>query len=132
MNRYAARGQWLFLDLELYANTVRVAHEQGGAISPLSRSVGDFQPGFAQRRDEFAHRRDIHHETEMVDTVRLDHTGCKIGGCYSMTSVARARINGGTVRPSCLAVLRLMTSSKVVGCWTGRSAGIAPLRIRPA
>jgi len=79
MNRYAARGQWLFLDLELYANTVRVAHEQGGAISPLSRSVGDFQPGFAQRRDEFAHRRDIHDETEMVDTVRLDHTGCKLG-----------------------------------------------------
>ena len=50
----------------------------------------------------------------------------------SMTSSARARIDGGTVRPSALAVLRLTTSSKVVGCWTGRSAGLAPLRILPA
>ena len=32
------------------------------------------------------------------------------------------------VRPSPLAVLRLMTSSNVVGCSTGKSAGLAPLR----
>src|SRR5260370_24682921 len=47
---------------------------------------------------------------------------------HSMTSSARARIDGGTVRPSALAVLRLTTNSNVVGCWTGRSAGLAPLR----
>src|SRR5438132_5786186 len=35
---------------------------------------------------------------------------------HSMTSSARARIDGGTVRPSALAVLRLTTSSNVVGC----------------
>jgi len=51
---------------------------------------------------------------------------------HSMTSSARARIEGGIVRPSALAVLRLTTSSKVVGCWTGRPAGLAPLRIFPA
>jgi len=28
-----------------------------------------------------------------------------------------------------LAVLRLITSSNFVGCWTGRSAGVVPLRI---
>ena len=33
------------------------------------------------------------------------------------------------MRPSALAVLRLMTSSNLVGCSTGRSAGFAPLRI---
>jgi hypothetical protein len=43
---------------------------------------------------------------------------------YSMTSSARARIDGGTARPSALAVLRLTTSLKTVGCWTGRSAGL--------
>jgi hypothetical protein len=48
-----------------------------------------------------------------------------------MTSSARARIDGGIVSPSALAVFRLITSSKVVGFWTGRSAGLAPLRIRP-
>jgi tetratricopeptide (TPR) repeat protein len=51
---------------------------------------------------------------------------------HSTTSSARARIDGGTVRPSALAVWRLMTNSNVVGCWTGRSAGISPLRILPA
>ena len=45
---------------------------------------------------------------------------------------ARARIDGGTVSPSSFAVLRLTTSSNLVGCWTGRSAGLAPLRIFPA
>jgi len=51
---------------------------------------------------------------------------------HSMTSSARARIDGGTVMPRASAVFKLTTSSKVVGCWTGRSAGFAPLRIRPA
>jgi hypothetical protein len=46
-----------------------------------------------------------------------------------MTSSARARIDGGIVRPSALAVFRLITSSNFVGCWTGKSAGLAPFRI---
>ena len=45
------------------------------------------------------------------------------GSAYSITSSARARINGGIVRPSALAVLRLMMSLNVVGCSIGRSAG---------
>ena len=53
-------------------------------------------------------------------------------GAHSMTSSARARIEGGIARPSALAVLRLTTSSKLVDCWTGRSAGLAPLSILPA
>jgi hypothetical protein len=32
------------------------------------------------------------------------------------------------VRPSALATLTLMTSSNLVGCSTGRSAGLAPLQ----
>ena len=36
------------------------------------------------------------------------------------------------VRPRALAVLRLMTSANLVGCSTGRSAGLAPLRILAA
>ena len=56
----------------------------------------------------------------------------RLAPAHSITSSARARIDCGTVRPSALAVLRLMTSSNLVGCWTGRSAGLAPLRIFPA
>src|SRR5262249_25281267 len=48
---------------------------------------------------------------------------------HSMTSSARARIDGGIVSPSDRAVLRLTTSSNLVGRSTGRSAGFAPLRI---
>ena len=35
------------------------------------------------------------------------------------------------LRPSVLAVLRLITRSNLVGCITGKSPGLAPLRIRP-
>src|SRR4030095_14488984 len=48
---------------------------------------------------------------------------------YSITSSARTSKEGGTVRPSSLAVLRLIISSNLVGCSTGRSEGLVPLRI---
>ena len=48
---------------------------------------------------------------------------------HSITSSARASSVGGTVRPSALAVVRLMTRSNLVGCSTGMSAGFAPRRI---
>jgi hypothetical protein len=38
----------------------------------------------------------------------------------------------GTLIESAIAVARLMTNSNLVGCTTGRSAGLAPLRMRPA
>ena len=50
---------------------------------------------------------------------------------YSITSSARASRVGGTPRPSVLAVWVLMTSSNLVDCRTGRSAGFSPLRRRP-
>ena len=48
---------------------------------------------------------------------------------HSITSSARASSVGGTSRPSALAVFRLTTRSKRVGCSTGKSDGFAPLRI---
>jgi hypothetical protein len=45
---------------------------------------------------------------------------------HSITSSARASSVGGIVRPSALAVLRLVNSSTFVTCWTGRSAGFSP------
>src|SRR5262249_50446671 len=47
---------------------------------------------------------------------------------HSITSSARASSEGGTARPIVLAVLRLITSSNLVACTTGRSAGLTPLR----
>src|SRR5262249_23832091 len=49
---------------------------------------------------------------------------------HSITSSARASSVSGTVRPSALAVLMLITSSNLVGACTGRSAGFSPLSMR--
>src|SRR6266571_4478654 len=49
---------------------------------------------------------------------------------YSITSSAKMRSVGGNVIPSACAVLRLRTSSNFMGCSTGRSAGLVPLRRR--
>src|SRR5262249_37808554 len=43
---------------------------------------------------------------------------------HSITSSARARMESGIVNPIAFAVLRLMTMSNFVACFTGRSAGV--------
>src|ERR1700745_142608 len=48
---------------------------------------------------------------------------------HSITSSARSRNDSGIVRPSALAVVRLMTRSNLVACSTGISPGFAPARI---
>ena len=60
--------------------------------------------------------------------------GCEEGAAltglgHSITRSARSRSDGGIVRPSILAVLRLMISSNLLGCSTGKSPGLTPLRI---
>jgi hypothetical protein len=60
------------------------------------------------------------------------HAGNEARNANSITSSARASNIGGTVRPSVLAVCRLMTNSYLVGNCTGISAGFSPLRMRPA
>ena len=59
-----------------------------------------------------------------------DQTRCSKPRPYSITLSARASSVGGIVRPSALAVFRLMNNSYLVGACTGRSNGFSPLRIR--
>ena len=51
---------------------------------------------------------------------------------YSITLSARTSNIGDMSMPRALAVFRLITNSILVGCMTGRSAGLVPLRMRPA
>src|SRR5262245_978387 len=51
---------------------------------------------------------------------------------HSITSSARATSSGGRSRPRARAVLRLIARSNLVGSSTGRSAALAPCRIRCA
>ena len=60
---------------------------------------------------------------------RAAEKGDEIPPPHSITSSARTSNEGGTSRPSALAVTRLMARSNLVGCSTGRSAGFAPFRI---
>jgi hypothetical protein len=53
----------------------------------------------------------------------------EIAPSHSITSSAVDSRDGGTVMPSALAVLRLITSSNLVGCSMGRSPGLVPCRI---
>src|SRR6266487_2976100 len=62
------------------------------------------------------------------DFHRLDRTSFA-WRTHSITLSARASSDGGTVRPSTLAVVKLMTRSNLVGCSTGMSPGFAPRRI---
>src|SRR5262245_31369047 len=55
----------------------------------------------------------------------------ELASFHSITSSARASSVGGTSRPRILAVWWLMTSSNLLDCTTGRSAGLVPLRMRP-
>src|SRR5262245_54620746 len=59
-----------------------------------------------------------------------DSCGAANYHAYSITSSASDIRLSEILRPSVFAVLRLMTTSNLVGSWTGRSAGFAPLRIR--
>jgi hypothetical protein len=48
---------------------------------------------------------------------------------HSISCSARSRKGSEIASPSALAVLRLITSANLVGCWTGRSEGLAPFKI---
>src|SRR5262245_11466016 len=55
----------------------------------------------------------------------------ELAALHSITSSATSSRSRGISRLSDLAVLRLITSSYLVGCSTGRSPGFAPFKILP-
>ena len=65
-------------------------------------------------------------ERDEVDRVLAEQ---RTAGDHLITLSARSSTDCGMAMPSILAVLRLITSSKIVGCSIGRSPGLAPLRI---
>ena len=81
----------------------------------LSGGVGD-EPGDDQDRDD-----------EAFHDLRPPQRGG--AGIHWMAWSARWSSDGGIVSPSAFAVFRLMTSSNLLGCSTGRSPGLAPFRI---
>ena len=101
----------------------------GTAAAPLPAisCLGAFRPPAARARGEVRHCRQPKTCTKAAVS-RCSNMMRRRR--YSITSSARASSVGGMSRPSALAVLRLITSSYLVGACTGRSAGFSPLRMR--
>src|SRR5262245_27787375 len=91
-------------------------HENANAPHPLGRRL-------RVRRERPRRRRAAEQRAELAPLHVCAH---------SITSSAAASSLSGTVRASILAVEALMTSSNLLDCTTGKSAGFAPLRMRPA
>src|SRR5258705_13891054 len=96
------------------------------ADSSFSRSQGQ-KAKYSLRADVFRFTPGSGHPACGLECPSCANNGSQ--RCYSITSSAWASSDDGTVRPSALAVLRLMTSSNLVGRSTGRSDGRAPWRI---
>jgi hypothetical protein len=84
-----------------------------------SLEIGDVLKVMARTERRWGRREKVHDPLKTTPT-----------GLYSITS--RASSVGGMVRPSAVAAFRLMTSSNLAACCTGRSAAFSPLRMRPA
>jgi hypothetical protein len=86
------------------------------------------------QRRKWVYLTDVPHDTSTAVqpsrgyTTKRSHTR-RFPRYQRITSVAWKRREGGMVRPRAWAVLRLITNSNVVGCSTGRSAGLTPFRI---
>src|SRR6516164_256260 len=91
----------------------------------------DFRSPRVQKLDH-RHRRLLRARRERPRGRRAANQGDELAPFHSITSSASASSLSGIWRPSAFAVLRLITSSYLVGSTTGRSADFSPLRMRPA
>ena len=116
------------------------------AKSPVSLTLGDEVPHVFTRKPrlrplEFliigAKRLLQHNSPKATEILRcremtlgpLPDSCSAVKDHHSITSSASASSLSGTVRPSTLAVFRLIISSNLVGCSTGMSPGFSPCRI---
>src|SRR3974390_1991599 len=83
----------------------------------------------AAEKSNDRHCRLLRTHREWPRRYRTTEKSDELAPLHSMTSSARASSAGGMVTPSAFAVLRLMTSSNIVGCSTGMSAGLVPRSI---
>ena len=109
---------------------------RGCSRSPLERQVrngSNATEPFGAGADQcllFPASDQIVDKSRMTKRARKRLMQCSKQHRHSITSSARASNEGDTVRPSVLAVLRLITNAYLVGACTGRSAGFSPLRTR--
>src|SRR5262249_35907281 len=84
------------------------------------------------KKSDHWHRALLRARRERLRDCRAAEQRDELAPLHSITSSAVESSVGGTATPSILAVQALMTNSNLVDCTTGKSAGFAPLRMRPA
>ena len=100
-----------------------LAERSHAVLVPRARSTA--------KKPNHRHRRLLRARRERPRS-RTDEKRDEAAPLHSITPSAVICMISGTVRPSVFAVLRLMASSNFTVCWTGKSAGFSPLRMRPA
>jgi len=102
----------------------------------LAQPFAEFRHEVRKRRGERVAKKPDHRHRSLLRvrrnrprSSRATEQRDEVPPFHSITSSARPSMVAGTVMPSAFAVLRLITSSNLVGCSTGRSLGLAPFRI---
>src|SRR5262249_5212398 len=104
-----------------------------GILETLTQSPHRFRQGFGCsgiEEPDHRHRRLLRSRRKWPRRRAADQRDEMAARGHSITSSARASNIGGIWMPSALAVLRLITSSYLVGFCTGRLAGFSPFRMR--
>src|SRR5262249_37852715 len=99
------------------------------AFVPIERSLRPRVGLFAPLRDKVTSSAQSLVPSGQPSLSILTEPHDELASFHSITSSARASSVGEISRPSALAVVRLKTSSNLVGCSTGRPLGLAPRRI---
>jgi len=118
------------LELASRATSSIVTIKSNSSLRPVSELGGHFRKSaLVSARSVLPPQADSVRWTSQVRKVPTSTPAPQQLEPYSSTSSAINRNSRFIVSPSSLAVFKLTSSSNLVGCSTGRSAGFAPFRI---
>src|SRR5262249_46501429 len=112
-----------------------LAFDVSGFLQALAKSAQILCKGFKRcgmQKSDHRHRRWLRARRKRPRGRRAAEEREERAALHSIPSSAATSSLSGTVRPSILAVCWLITSSNWLDCTTGKSSGLAPLRMRPA
>src|SRR5262249_50705627 len=115
---HTLRGREITAPRDFDPADVRVGSTASGRYGPDARGMSASPPIASKHW----------HGSETSFSARKRHMHRTKQHHYSITSSARQRTEGGIVRSRDFAVLRFTANSNFVGCSTGSSAGLTPLR----